>query len=403
MSAFLNRKFLLPVAILGVSTLLAAWMFMQQPNPASMEVLPPTMLVDVMRADPQSVQVTVKAQGTVIPRTETTLVSEVSGLITEVSPAFVSGGFFSKGDVLVRIDDRNYRAEVKRAEAAVAAAETNVTREAGLADYAREDWERARSILQSSKAASDLALRKPQLTEALASLEFARADLEKRRGDLERTVIRAPYDGMIREKRADLGQFVNAGSAVAVTFSVGVAEVRLPLPDKELPFLELDDSLLAEGNGPVVSLTADIGGRQHRWEGSIVRTEGVFDERSRVLYVVAEVADPYNQHGDIWDYPLRMGTFVEARIMGEELTNVVKLPRSVLRGNNRVWTVTDDNTLQPVEVAVTRTDEQSVLINRGLSAGQLVCVTLLDNPLPGTPVRFGEPLKPETGLTLGSH
>jgi RND family efflux transporter MFP subunit len=391
----MSKKFILPLVILTVSITAAVWMWFQKSPPQSLDVTPPVMLVDVVRAKSGTEQITVTAQGSVQPRTESLLVSEVSGLITEVSPAFVAGGFFSRGDLLVRIDDRNYRAEVKRAEASVAAAETNVTREAGLADYAKEDWDRARSIFKSSKAASDLALRKPQLAEALASLEFARADLEKRQGDLDRTIIRAPYDGLIREKRADLGQFVNAGSPVALTFSIDVAEIRLPLPDRELPFLNLDPDELSAGKGPAVTLSANIGGQRHQWSGHLVRTEGVFDERSRVLYVVAQVSDPYNRHDKAWEYPLRIGTFVSAQILGESLPNVIKLPRSVIRGNNRVWTVKKDNTLQPVDVELARADEHSILVTSGLTPGDLVCVTLLDNPMPGTPVRFDKPVAQE--------
>ncbi|HIG44778.1 MAG TPA: efflux transporter periplasmic adaptor subunit, partial [Gammaproteobacteria bacterium] len=128
--------------------------------------------------------------------------------------------------MLIRIDDRNYRAEVKRAQASVASAQTQVTRETGLADYAEADWKRAKPLLSSSKAASDLALRKPQLAEAIANLDFARAELDKREGDLDRTVIRAPYDGMVRQKRADIGQYVALGTQLAVTFAIDVAEVR---------------------------------------------------------------------------------------------------------------------------------------------------------------------------------
>jgi len=177
------------------------------------------MLVDVMRASANQVQISIEAQGSVTPRTQTVLVSEVSGLIMEVSPAFVAGGFFKKGDVLVQIDDRNYRADVKRAQASVATAQTLVTRERGLADYAESDWERAKPSLSTSRAASDLALRKPQLAEAIANLDFAEAELAKRQGDLDRTIIRAPYDGLIREKRADVGQFVAAGTQLALTFA----------------------------------------------------------------------------------------------------------------------------------------------------------------------------------------
>ena len=351
------------------------------------------MFVDVMRVNATNEKITVTAQGSVTPRTQTTLISEVSGLIIDVSPAFVAGGFFSKGDVLVRIDDRNYRAEVKRAQASVRAAETNVTRETGLADYAREDWERAQSVLRSSKAATDLAMRKPQQAEALASLEFAKADLEKRQGDLDRTVIRAPYDGLVREKRADIGQFVNSGSPLAVTFSVEVAEIRLPLPDSQLPYLNLDEYELVKGSGPEVVLSASIGGQLNTWQGRIIRTEGVFDERSRVLYLVAQINDPYNRYSKGWEHPLRMGTFVDAAIEGKLLENVIRLPRRALRSDNKIWTVADNNRLTAVTVVIARADEQSVLVQSGLKSGELVCLTVPENPLPGTLVRYEEDQK----------
>lgn len=384
----MRQKYVVPAAVLMISLLMATWLVLQEEPALINQTTPPTMLVDVVRAQKSSATITVSAQGTAIPRTQTLVMSEVSGLIVAVSEAFVAGGFFKKGDVLVRIDDRNYQAEVKRAVAAVAAAETTVARETGLADYAKEDWERSKSVLSSSKAATELALRKPQMAEAFASLEFARADLEKRESDLDRTVIKAPYDGLVREKRADLGQFVNAGTPLASTFSVDVAEIRLPLPDRELPFLNLDEHQLRMGLGPRVELTAVIGGSLRAWQGKLVRTEGVFDERSRVLYVVAEVRDPYNQRASIWPQPLRVGTFVQAMIAGESLSDVIRLPRSVLRGDSTVWTVTAKNTLMPATVNVVRADERDILISSGLEAGQLVCTSLLDNPLTGTPVRY---------------
>ena len=375
---------------------------MQKDPPQTIDKKPPSMLVDVMRVHAANEKITVKAQGSVTPRTQTTLISEVSGLITEVSAAFVAGGFFSKGDVLVRIDDRNYRAEVKRAQAAVRAAETKVTRETGLADYAREDWERAQSVLRSSKAATDLAMRKPQQAEALASLEFAKADLEKREGDLDRTVIRAPYDGLVREKRADIGQFVNSGTPLAVTFSVEVAEIRLPLPDSQLPYLNLDEHELVQGRGPGVVLSANIGGQLNSWQGRIIRTEGVFDERSRVLYLVAQIDDPYNRYSQKWQHSLRMGTFVEAAIEGEQLDNVIRLPRTALRRDNKIWTVSDNDTLRPVTVEIAHADEQSVLIRSGLISGQLICLAVPENPFPGTPVRYQELDDTIVGMDLGN-
>jgi len=373
----LLKKLTIPAILVVVSSAAAFWLYLQQPTPALRDVQAPVLLVDVIPAISTTVELNVHAQGTVSPRTQTTLVSEVSGQILEVSSAFVSGGFFKAGEILVRIDDRNYQAELKRAEAALAAARTVLVREQGLADYARDDWEK----LQRSEAATELALRKPQVAEALAQLAFVRADLIKKQGDLERTVIRAPYDGMIRDKRADVGQYVSPNTPLAEIFAVDVVEVRLPLPDKDLPHVELDQQ-------PDVRFTAEIGGVEHSWQGRIVRTEGVFDDQSRVLYAVAQIEDPYNQRGGSWAYPLRVGTFVNAEIEGFVVDDVIVLPRSVLRRGNRVWTIGANNELVPRQVTVLRADENRIYVKGGLEGNSLVCLTTLENPLPGTVVRF---------------
>jgi len=359
--------------------MLAVLLTLQRPVPAQILPDPPVLLVDAIVAELASVRLTVHAQGSVTPRTETSLTGEVAGQIVEVLPQFVTGGFFKRGDVLVRIDDRTYLAEVKRSQAAVAAAETVISREQGLADYALLDWRR----LNPDKEATDLALRKPQLAESNANLQSALADLERKQGDLARTLVRAPYDGMIRQKLADVGQYVGVGTQLAVVFASDVAEIRLPLPDRELPFLDLEAQ-------PPVEIKANIGDTDYTWRGKIVRTEGVFDERSRVLYVVAQVPNPYNQSSESWAYPLRIGTFVEASIDGHRVDNLIVLPRSALRRDNRVWTIDSDNRLVPKTVSVLRTDATSVYINGGLEDHELVCLTLLENPLPGTIVRHVE-------------
>ncbi|MDE0008155.1 MAG: efflux transporter periplasmic adaptor subunit, partial [Gammaproteobacteria bacterium] len=198
-------RFALPILVL-IAAIAAAWtLAVSRPQVAQVPVAPPALLVEVGTAERVPVTYTVRSQGTVTPRTSTTLISEVSGNIVDVAPAFVSGGFFRKGDVLVRIDPRTYRTNVKRASAAVARAQTQVATENALAGYAFQDWQRLRSLDAATGPASDLTLRKPQLAEAIAGLESAEADMEQAVEDLRRTIIRAPYDGMVRSKRADVG------------------------------------------------------------------------------------------------------------------------------------------------------------------------------------------------------
>ena len=384
-------KISLPIVLIAGAALAAVALFAARTPAVQKPAQPPTLLVDVAVAKREPVTFSVRSQGVVAPRTRTTMVSEVSGTIVEVSPAFVAGGFFAKGDVLVRIDPRNYETAMKRATAAVAQAKTKVATENALAGYAYRDWERLRSLEAADRPASDLTLRKPQLAEAVAGLESAEADLEKATEDLSRTVIRAPYDGMVREKRADIGQFVNTGTPVAETFATDYAEIRLPIPQTDLQYLELE-RLNADGSLQA-TLRADIGGVIHNWLAEVVRNEGVFDPDTRVLHLVAQVQDPYASEGE----PLRIGTFVSAAIEGMDAGDVFVIPRHSLERGRTLWMVSSETrrlaaepilTIQPRDLEVVRTDEGSAYVAAGLRDGERYTVTPPENSLPGMRVRI---------------
>lgn len=379
-------RFALPILVL-VAAIAAAWtLAVSRPQVAQVPVAPPALLVEVGTAERVPVTYTVRSQGTVTPRTSTTLISEVSGNIVDVAPAFVSGGFFRKGDVLVRIDPRNYRTNVKRASAAVARAKTQVATENALAGYAFQDWQRLRSLDAATGPASDLTLRKPQLAEAIAGLESAEADMEQAVEDLRRTIIRAPYDGMVRSKRADVGQFVNTGTALADTFATDYAEVRLPLNQNDLQYLDLPDWNTGDLELPA-TLSAEFGGTMHEWDATVVRSEGVFDESRRVLHVVAQVADPYDTEQNA-RAPLRIGAFVSAEIAGRAGGDLVIIPRHALRRGETLWVVGEDLTIHPRQVEITRSDEDFAYISRGVEHGERYCLTPPDQPLPGMKVRL---------------
>lgn len=378
-------KIILPVAFIVAAVVASFAMIQARPETPKEAVPRPALLVSVATARREPIEFIVRSRGLVSPRTQTTLVSEVSGQISAVSPAFVSGGFFARGDVLIRIDPRNYETLVKRARAEVARARTGVATENALAGYAFEDWERLRELNAAAGPASELTLRKPQLQQALAELESREAELEKVEEDLQRTVIRAPYDGMVREKLADVGQYVNVGAQLARTFAVDLAEVRLPVTQKDLRFLDLG-KLDAGGELPVV-LSASIGDQQFDWEARVVRSEGVFDASSRVLYVVAQIDDPYDLAGSGRE-PLRMGTFVTAAIDGLPGGELVAVPRHALSRGTTLWVVDSNSTIQPRTVGVVRTDEDLAYLDRGVADGEVYVTTPIDHPLPGMRVRL---------------
>lgn len=339
------------------------------------------VLVETVEAELQSLNFSVVSQGTVRPRTETVLVAEVPGIIVNVSQNFVAGGFFRKGEVLLQIDDSDYHTGVKRAQANLASRQAQYADQKARSEQAMKDWQN----LGRKGEPSDLTLRKPQLAEALAAVHAAEADLQKAQRDLMRTSIKLPYDGLVRTKQVDVGQYVAPGTPLGVTFSIATAEVRLPLSTRDMAYLQLPSVTdLNESNRPRVRLTAGSSGISGEWQADIIRTEGVVDETSRVIYAVAEVVDPYAVLGESEQSELKIGTFVRAEIQGLRADNIIVLPRSVLRPDDSVLVANAEHKLEIRSVDVLRAEPETVYISSGLKPGELVISTVMDAPVPGT-------------------
>ncbi|MEH6517388.1 MAG: efflux RND transporter periplasmic adaptor subunit [Halioglobus sp.] len=378
-----NQSFL-SLLLLGGAAVISGVLFLNRPSSAISEPVYVPITVDVTQAVMQTIRIPVAAQGTVSALQSTHIQAEVKGRIVELSPAFNVGGFIAADEVILRIDPRDYETNLLRAQAAVESAESILAQERGRAQVAKREWDNLPKGSQRSEEAKDLYLRKPQLEQAEAQLLAARADYDTANDNLERTVIRAPYDAIIREKQTDLGQFVAAGSPLAVVFSVAYAEVRLPIPQSKLAYLDLPGLSGYEQEVPI-DLYTDVAGDISHWPARLDRTEGVFDERSRALFTVARVEDPYGlKHPERG--ALRIGTFVNATIQGKAIESLVRLPRYILRAGNNLWVVDANNRLRNRQVTVLRTGGDQVYVSEGLQENDLISLTTVDSSLDGAEV-----------------
>jgi RND family efflux transporter MFP subunit len=368
--------------MIGSTLAIATVLFFMRPPAIVQEPVYAAVPVDAARVEFQQVRIPVQAQGTVTPLQQTTVLAEVRGRIIEVSDTFLVGGFVEEGEVLLRIDPRDHQTALLRAQAAVESAESSLAQEKGRAQVAENEWQRLPKNSQRSPEAKDLYLRIPQLEQAQAQSLAARADMDTARDNLERTLIRSPYDALIRSKNVDLGQFVSPGTALTELFSVETAEVRLPIPQSRLGFLELP-SVRGYEQGAEIDLYTDVAGKVSHWRATLHRTEGIFDERSRALYAVARIDDPYALL-DTSKQPLRIGTFVNANIEGKAMDDLVALPRNVLRAGNLLWVIDENNILRTRKVDALRAGGDFVYITSGLQPGELVALTVLDSSFGGS-------------------
>jgi RND family efflux transporter MFP subunit len=357
-----HKKWLLPATVLVVAYGIAT--VIRNAGPEIEVVTPeqPPLVVRTVTVQPEAVRLNVSSQGQVAAQHTIDLVSELPGSITRVAPAFVTGGYFKAGDELLRIDPTNYELARVRAEARVAEETEELEVEKSEAELAAEGL---------------FPLREARVASAEARVQSARAELAQAEADLKRTRIRAPYDGRVLFTQVDLGQYVSTAQTLGRIYSTDIAEIRLPLTDQQLRYLDLPFGARpseALPETPVI-LRAEVGGRAAEWPGRLHRMEGAMDPDNRVWYAVVRVDDPYGLKKPEQTTPLAVGLFVEAEIEGRMVDAVFQLPRSALRNEDDVLVVDREDRLRSRKVDVLRTDFSSVYISKGLAPGDRVCVS----------------------------
>ncbi len=382
-----KKSILIGVGIVLVGVIILSLLMASKPTPPKKPIDNTSPLVEVLPIESRAVTFEVEAHGVVTPRTETTIVSEVSGTIQWVDQNFVEGGYFEKGQILLKIDPTDYLVGVEQAKARLAGQKAKYLQEQARAEQAQKEWDLTG---RSRDSAPILALRKPFLLEAKANMESAEADLKKAEQKLSRTNITAPYNGIVKNKLTDIGQFVAMGTQLGVVFATDYAEIRLPLTDKDLAFVDVPEwgeKFTAEPTH--VRVVATYAGEQHSWHAELVRMEGVVNQQSRVHYAVARVTDPYSILSDNpMKTPLKVGSFVTAHILGKKEQSLVKIPRSAFKDLNSVLVSDTENRLFSRQLEIARADSEFVYVRSGLREGDRVVMTSIQSPVEGMTLRI---------------
>ena len=373
------KKFVPLLLVLGAIAV-TVLMFLSQPDPVKAAAPEAALAVKTQILKSTSVTLEVESQGTVQPRTRTTLISEVSGAVLEVSEQFIVGGTFGAGDVLLSLDPTDYEVALQRAEAQLISANAKLELEKARAIQAAKEWQMTG---RPQSEAPILALRKPYLAEAEANILQSKAEVKRAKQKLEKTKIRAPYAGMVASKGADVGQYVTTGSRLGETFAIDFVEVRLPLTERDLARM---DALTFKGipSESMVTLSGSVNGTQSDWVADVVRSEGVVNETNRSQYLVARMSDPYgiSGSGDSVSPPLLVGTFVTAKLKGKVLEDVFELPRSALLQGSKVATVDSQTRMNIRAVDVIFSDDSFYYVT-GLNDGVQVITSALGTPIEG--------------------
>jgi RND family efflux transporter MFP subunit len=352
---------LVTVAIFLCTFAIIAAMFSSKPNVKKWGSRPAASVgVETINLESSSYPVWIESYGSADPLTKTQLVSDVSGRVISVSNNIRAGASFKSGDTLLTIDPRDFEIEVDVAKSSVADAWVKYKQELAQADIAEHDW----NVKPGTVEGRDLALRKPQVAAALAGYDAAKARLAKAQLNLERTEVKAPFDGKVLKQMVDLGQVLNPSQTIAEIYSTDYIEVRLPVKAQDLAHINLPADLInlddiTQTNLPKVTFEGELGGKTYTWQGKLVRSEGAFDASTRMLYLVAKLDNPFVSTNQL--PALRVGQFLRAKIQGKALNNVYAIPRSAVSQNNMI-AVAEKGVLKKYKINPLWTDANSVII-----------------------------------------
>lgn len=363
-------KTLLPVAALVAGYAAYYYLVSHPPELTKKDVVAHYPTVEVITAKPQLTRLTVKAQGTVRPRSETTLKPEVAGRIVWMSPQLVNGGIFSAGEKLLTIDTTDHRTALASSKTALARADVEY-------DHARRELHRIESLRKNNLASEtqlDQAKRSYKLAEA--TLNEARIQQDQAQTNLERTVLYAPFTGRVRRETVDIGQYLARGENIATLYATDFYEVHLPIGIEQFIYLDIPagtQGVLNDDQTLPVTITGKIGAREYTWQGELQRTEGEIDAATRLVYGVVTVANEVAPGRA----PLLVGMFVKASIQGREFPNIVTLPRGALRDNQQILVVDHESRIRFRNIDILRIQGNEVLVQGGLDAGEQVSISAL--------------------------
>jgi len=375
------RKLLVPALIVVGGFAVMFLLIASRKKPEQKTATFPGVLVETIVAKPDSHRAEIAGTGTVRAKQEISLAPQVGGRVDWVSDLFVNGGQFRRGDVLCRIEEIDYELAVDQAEARVAQAEVALAIEKAQADVARREWERMRESQQQmhSDLPDALVLREPQMKQAESNLASARASLRQAELALERTKVKAPFDGRVKREFVDIGQMVAPGAQIGIIYSTDVAEIEVGIPIDELAWLELPGS-----TATVTLRAADLA---YSWSGHVDRTLGVLDSIGRLARVVVHVEKPYELRAD-GGPELAVGSFVSVAIRGKQVADVTPLPAHALRSGNILWIATSADTLELRSVRPFFHAADSVYIGNELRAGEKIVTSGINGAANGLKLRI---------------
>lgn len=383
---------LLPLLVVAASLMGAKALVQSKPAPEKKPREESATAVEVQRVQRGRHRVGVRAQGTVVAAQQVRVQPEVTGRVVWQSPQLTPGGRLRKGQPMLRLDARDYELAVEQQQAQVEKARLDLRLERSRKQVAEREWELFGDTPAEPTGEGRLALREPQVQTAEAAVKASKSGLKQARLQLEKTLIRAPFNALVKAESVDPGQVVSPQSQLATLVGSDRFWVQVSLPLDELSWLKVPGiGASSAETGSRARIAQQVGDARIEREGRVVRLLGDLDPVGRMARLLVEIDDPLGLKEDAGSMPLLLGAYVDVTLQGGRLEGVIEVPRVALRDGDRVYVADEDDRLAVRHVDIARRRGQSVLVRGGLADGERVITSALPAAVPGMAVRVMRP------------
>lgn len=376
---------ILGLLVLGAGAAVSAYWLTNKPKPERRPPRSASVLVEIMPIRHETKRVTIRAMGTVIACQTIQLAPRVSGDIVQVSREFLPGGRFAAGDLILRIDPRDYQFVVRQKAYDVAQADRDLKLELGQQSVAKREYELLKDAVE--KEDQELVLRKPQLKTAHAALASAQASLAKAELDLKRTDVQAPFNAMVQSRQVNLGSQVSTGTQLAELVGTDEYWVEASVPVDQLKWIKIPTKSGQSGSPVRVHYAASWGAGIFR-KGYVLRLATELEPQGRMAKLIASIRDPLSlAPGSAGQPAMILGAYVRIEIDGKDLPDVVRVPRLALRDGSNLWIVSPRSTLDVRSVKIAWSSRDFVYVADELREGESLIISGLATPVQGMALR----------------
>ncbi len=363
----------LPLFIAAGAIFLAYWFIVKapkaKPKPA---VQRKATIVEVIKPELGNFNVEIDTVGEVIPYNSLNLTTKISGEVVELSPNLEPGGIVNKGELLVRIDDRDYQLIKMQREAALQQAKSDLKMEHGRQVVAKNDLKLIKRSSKFTQEQLDLALRKPQLMQYQAAVTKAQASLDEAKLAIERTKIFAPWDAVVVERNISIGTNLTAQQTIASLIDNSKYRIKTSIAANKLPFINIGN----ENSKVQIKSNAS----QNIINGEIISVLPSLTSGSRMNQVLIEVDNSNSQ--DISATSLRINDYVQVKILGKQLDNVYQVPRTYVHDGNSIW-IMRTNKLTIILPKIIHEDKNFIYFNSLIKSGDMLITSILPSAVEG--------------------